>query len=536
MKKNHNSRNKARKGIAIGAAVLAVLVIAGASTYYFTHREQKYKVNSADGKTISLTVAQMKAELDTETFYQGISINGVDVSGKTLTEVETLFADDTELAAPAVSITLSVQGQDYPIDSSVLGLTNNISEMITNAYAYGRTSQQTDEAAALVERYNEVQLLKTVPQNFEASYTSSAASVSTAVHEVLDPLQVEARDAAASSFDKANLTFVIDEEAEGLSLDTDTAVSDVQAAISAKEYTKTITVAAQTVQPSITKADLEETLGLVSTTTTVTTGDENRNTNIRLVCEIIDGMILQPGESFDYNEDVGQRTAERGFKEAGGIFDGATRQELGGGICQVSGTMFHSVMKADLQVDERYAHQWPSSYVDAGTDATVTWGGVNFAFTNNTDYPVAIHAYYKDRKVTVALYGRPVSDGMTIEIEGVVTSDTPPGPTEYVADPTLPAGTRAAKPIRNAHDAIVAECYKVYYKDGAEVKRVKTYTSYYNAITEKIGVGVLAPDGVTLYALDPATGVVAIPTTVPTEAPTEPAPATTPAAPIAPTV
>ena len=116
---------------------------------------------------------------------------------------------------------------------------------------------------------------------------------------------------------------------------------------------------------------------------------------------------------------------------------------------------------------------------------------------------------------------------MKIEIVGVVLSNTAPGPTEYVADPLTPAGTKTT--IKTAHNAISAQCFKVYYKDGVEVKRVLASTSTYNAIAEKIGMGVLAPDG-TLYTVDPLTGVVIIPGVTPTVTPpAETTPTATPA-------
>ena len=190
---------------------------------------------------------------------------------------------------------------------------------------------------------------------------------------------------------------------------------------------------------------------------------------------------------------------------------------------------------ADLQVDERHPHSWPSDYVDIGTDATVTWGGSNFQFTNNTEYPIAIHSYYKDLHVTMEIYGRPVADGMTIEIEGDVTSRSGPGPTQFVPNPAAAAGSKSS--VRGSHDYITANCYKVYYKDGVEVKRELAFKSTYNSINAIVSVGVLAPDG-TICPMDPATGAVTLPAVVvPVVPPVEPAPPateTTPAATTAP--
>ena len=95
--------------------------------------------------------------------------------------------------------------------------------------------------------------------------------------------------------------------------------------------------------------------------------------------------------------------------------------------------IYHSVTKADLQVDSRTAHTWPSDYVETGTDATVSWGGPEFRFTNSSDYPIALHAYYSNQKVTVEVYGRPLPDGMTIKLKGEIVSRTE-AKVEYKAD------------------------------------------------------------------------------------------------------
>ena len=171
--------------------------------------------------------------------------------------------------------------------------------------------------------------------------------------------------------------------------------------------------------------------------------------------------------------------------------------------------LYQSVMEADLRVDERVAHSWPSDYVDAGTDATVSWEYPDFKFTNNTDYPVAIHAYYGDRWVTVEIYGRLLPDGQKISFFGEkeLLVDEEPTRVEYVADPTLPVGTVEKK--RAAHNHKVAVAYKVTYDaNGNEIKREEIQTDY-RMITALYNVGVRAPDGSICY-MNPETGKVTV--------------------------
>lgn len=523
MKKRRPTKRRARRAFVVALVSLVILTAVATGIYFFLTREKKYKVQDVSGQTLSLTVEEMREVLDTGRFYSGISINGVDMAGKTKEDAQALFAGNPDLDKPSVSVMLSAQNNVYPVDANQIGLSSNINTVIDEAFSIGKTSTLTDEGEALADRYNTMTNLILSPKSFTTAYTADPLKTSLAVHTILDPLETEMKNAKAVSFDLDMLAFVYEEAQVGVTYQSEKAAEDICAAIASGDYNPVITVDYDMVQPDVTSEILRSKIGYITETTTETTGDENRNTNIRLVCETINGLLLQPGESFDYNEYVGQRTAEKGYKEAVGIFEGATRLELGGGICQVSGTMFHSVMKADLEVVERHPHSWPSSYVQQGTDATVTWGGQNFIFRNNSEYPVAIVAYYWEQTVTVALYGRPLEENVTIQIEGNVISETPPPPPEYVADPLLPAGTIAPKNVRDPHNQITAECYKVFYRDGVEFKRELVTTSYYPAISAKIGVGVLAPDGVTLYPLDPKTGVVTIPPT-PTPDPNAPTP------------
>ena len=526
MKKIKMPEGKYTKWILIGALALAVLALGGAAIFTFTQKPGTLPPAgsaAASAETPVTDVSAMKTLLDTNTFYSGIYINGINVSGKTREEVVALFEDDPALNTPALSLSLLVEGEEYPLNAGDLLVTSDMTELIDKAYAYGRTSPKTDETAALNDRYQTVKALEMTPMKFESDYTADLEAIGKAVDAILLPMASDVKEASVTGFDVATLSFTIEPSSNGLTFNARKAADDIFAAIGAGEYDAIVTVETVVVKPKVSTEDLSK-LGLVSTTTTNTTDVANRNTNIDLVCKTIDGLVLLPGESFNFNNFIGKRTSDKGYKEAGGIFDGTLRNELGGGICQANGTLYNSVMKADLQVDERHPHSWPSTYVPIGQDATVTWGGANFQFTNNTEYPIAIHAVYKDRTVTVEIYGRPIEDGMTIEIENAILSDSAPGPTIYIADPTLAAGK--TKTVRSAHHAISAVSYKVWYKDGVEVKREKADDSYYRAIQATVQVGVLGPDGA-VYTMDPATGGVAIPAAPAPVAPVAPPPAPT---------
>jgi vancomycin resistance protein YoaR len=523
MEENGSTKKSIKIIITAGIIELCVLLGVGIAVCgFYSSQSISTKVNSVinqNGQAQSINSEDMKKELAIDTAYPGVTINGKDISGKTKDQAAAMFASEV---TPNVDISLSVEGTDYPIDPAVFKSTSNLSSVIDQAFNYNKTSTNTDETQAIAERYQTMVQLAKTPVNFDAAYSIDTEGVDSAVRSILEPLEVKPVNAKATTFDTVQLAFVIDDYVAGLDVDIDSAIAAVKAAVDAKQYDKTITVAAVVTEPEVSKKDLAEKLGLVSSFTTQTTDKPNRNSNINLVCKTIDGLVLQPGESFNFNEFIGPRTAAKGYKEAPGIYEGALRLELGGGICQTTGTLFHSVMMADLQIDERNPHTWPSDYVETGTDATVTWDGKNFQFTNNTEYPIAIHSFYKDRHITMEIYGRPVDDKMTIKIEGAVTGRSNPGAPVYVANPSAPVGSKTT--VKSAHDYISAKCYKVYYKDGVEVKRELAFTSTYPAIRAEISVGVKAADG-SIASLDPATGTVSGGTSE------TPAPSTEPASP-----
>ena len=451
--------------------------------------EDKDADSEAEKAGVTGTLAENNdPEVLKDTFSEGITINGVDVSGKTVAEVkEVLAANTLDKPETPVKVSFSVGEENVEGDAGILSFGTDLDEVISDAYSYSK-----GESAG------------TNGSSFSTSLSVSDESVEQLVHSALDKYEQEPVEAYASGFDTETCTFIIEESQNGVKVDFEKAADAVREAFAKGEYDVTVPVEISVVEPETSAEFLRNYLCKVSSTTSTTTSESNRNINISLVCQKINGLVLQPGEQFDFNKFIGQRTAEAGFKEAGGIFNGALRQELGGGICQANAMIFHCAVKADLQIDTRSPHTWPSSYVEIGTDATVSWGGPEFRFTNTSDYPIAFHAYYANQKVTVEFYGRPLPDGMTIKLKGEEISRTP-AKVEYTADPTMEVGKTVTE--RSSHDAIKAKAYKIYYDaDGNEIKREESFYSSYPMITKKVRVGTLAPDGTTIFKLNKETG------------------------------
>ena len=482
---------------------------------------KKYTVTDIDGSQRKLTSDELEEEVRSDRFYQGISVDGVDLSGKTLDEAKAMFAEIRgQQVEEMVDIKFQVGNEEVSLNADGFHISSNIDEVLNEAYDYAKSSP-LEGGEGLVDRYTKITDLKKTPKNFESVFTIGDDNISTLTHSALDAYNLGAIEAKATGFDVSELQFIIEESHPGQTVDIDKAIEDVKSAFAAKEYKKVIPVAVTMVEPKTTAESLREKLGKVSSNGSKTKDDANRNTNISLICKKLNGLVLQPGEQFDFNAYIGERTPEKGFKEATGISDGTTRLEYGGGICQANTMLYHSVIEAGLQVDKRVPHSWASDYVDVGTDATVTWDGANFKFTNNTDYPIAIHAVYGDCWVTVEIFGRRLPDGQKIKFFGTeyITNEEPDGE-EYEADPTLAVGKKERD--RKPHNHILCKAFIVTYDaDGNEISRKEVLTEY-RAIKAKYRVGTLGPDG-TIYNLDTKTGEVSPPAgyTQPTQ-PTQP--------------
>lgn len=160
-----------------------------------------------------------------------------------------------------------------------------------------------------------------------------------------------------------------------------------------------------------------------------------------------------PGEIFSYNKVVGKRTIAAGYKEAAIYQDGEVTNGLGGGICQISTTLYNAVIEANMEIESRRNHMFVPSYSEPGKDATVVWGATDFKFKNRRDYPIKLETSVSGGIATVNVYGLKTDDEYDISIESRV--------------------------IKNTSNSLVVESYRVYKRDGEVVKRDKLYTDTY---------------------------------------------------------
>ena len=426
--------------------------------------------------------------MNSDRIFAGVYIDGVHVGGMTRQEAAEAVAQVPGGEGSQFAIQVNVGGYVWSIDSGTVPLYRNIDEIVMQAYAVGRmntTSIRGSTTTPFRQRLSTVQDALNHPRAYYTVTTYDRNVVRQIVDSIAASVNRDPVNASVATFDPSSKAFTFNSDESGVFIDANQIYATVTGLLDSSVYQETVWVEPVVILADVTKAELMNSFGLISSFTTSTTSNSNRNTNIRLAAEAITNRTVLPGETFSFNQATGQRTAEKGYKPAAAIAGGETFDEIGGGVCQTSTTLFNAVARADLTIIDRDPHAWPSNYVDKGEDATVNWPNLDFRFRNDTEWPIFIVAYYANRKVTVEIYGKTLGEGVTIDLVSETTYvKEPPSTPLYVYNASLRVGEE--KTTVSARTGYTVETYKVWYKNGQEIKREKLHTSNYKMYQKTI--------------------------------------------------
>ncbi len=404
-----------------------------------------------------------------QVIWKEVSINGVSLKGLTRDEAAQAVREKFEADYGDARVTVVLDGQEFQMEIfSVLGL--DAGEEISRAYRLGHGSWFSCGAQWLKNKLapdapEEVTILPKVTKPEELSGIVEASGILTysslqetgwevtdtelkihkgtsgvtadgdqlkvllenaiADHRLSEPVQCPVseqhpqtpdfesiaaevyRDPVSASLDK-EAGYEITPSSDGVSLDAQAALASYDAAAEGTDISVPLTFTS----PAITTADMEENLfsDVLGTYESRVTGDAGKKHNISLAAGFCDEVILLPGETFSYNEHIGNTTLERGFELANAYQDGDVVKEPGGGVCQVSSTIYSAVLQTDLEVIQRRFHSMIVTYVPYGMDATVSWPEPDFKFQNNHQYPIKLSVKYENDVVSVQIIGTKESD------------------------------------------------------------------------------------------------------------------------------
>ncbi|WP_352398791.1 VanW family protein [[Clostridium] aminophilum] len=378
---------------------------------------------------------------------------------------------EVEVDDPLANVTIMPEKEQFEVPDVIGEEIDLLLDKIYEEKLGIRINRTTDAALATAELQSGAE---TAAQ--EADYTLELPEFNKLAKEYASQLAViwedKPKNGDIASLDKETGKWVFGGFEDGYRFNSDKIAEKLAKAMKDGDYSAEIKADGEVVSGSA--ASSKDKYKTMATFTTHTTANEVRNKNVKLAAKAIDGTVLRPGEEFSFNTTVGERTEAKGFGAAGAYNNGEVVQEIGGGVCQVSSTLFNAVFRAGLTTTYRRSHTFEPSYVTPGMDATVSWGGPDYRFVNNSDHAIGIRASYSDRTCTVSIYGVPVlEDGEKWSLESKKVKDLPMAEPQEITTGTPTKGTAGS----------VWEVYKVVTKDGKETSRKLDHTTNYKGHT-----------------------------------------------------
>lgn len=400
----------------------------------------------------------------------GITVNGIDLTGLERAEAEKALLDSYQW-----NLMITYNEQVYEVEDYLKEEAEIILDEVYMETDIDNKDKDLDKKS-----------------NYELEVQQPDTKADLIIEAIGDKWDDEAENSIITGYDAENGGFELSESKSGYVIDADSLKTELVNCFQEKNYETVIEAEKVKEEPAVTKDDYK----VIATFTTTTTNNKDRNTNVSLACQAVNGTIIQAGEQFSYNVVVGQRTAEKGYKEAGAYANGEHVLEIGGGVCQLSSTMYDAAVTAGLLVDERTGHSYEPSYVIPGEDAAVSYENPDFKFTNNSKGSLGIVVSFVERTVTVKFYGVPIlEEGVKQYMKSEKTEDTPiPDPT-YELDPTLPMGTEVEKKAGKMGSVWVTNV--VVEKDGEIISDTYLHTTKYKGTGAVIANNPINTEGMT---------------------------------------
>jgi len=416
-----------------------------------------------------------------ETILKGVSIDKLDVSG--MTREEALAAlESYEKNLGGQSIKLGIGDNVIEAKLSDLGVTFDNEDLVDEAIGVGH-------AGNIVKRYKDQKDLQHSGKTFPLSWQTNEATVRTYVENNCTKYDKKAQNA---SLTRENGAFNFVAGTEGLELNVDSAVRTISDYLEnswTSDNTAVLNLETQVTEPEGSAEELENIKDLLgSFTTSFSTSGSNRCKNVSSGASHINGTVLYPGEEFSAYETVSPFTEANGYAMAGSYLNGEVVDSMGGGICQVSTTLYNAVLRAELNVTERSPHSMTVHYVDLSEDAAIAGTYKDFKFVNSTEYPIYIEGYTtSDKKITFNIYGKETRDkNRTISFESQMVSETP-ATTILQEDAGQGIGYKAVS--SKGSSGYVAELYKIVKVNGVETDRIKVNKSTYKGTNRVVTYG-----------------------------------------------
>ena len=431
-----------------------------------------------------------------DTIYNGVTIENLDMGGLSITDARKKIEDHFENSVVEKKILLKYGNKVWNFSGEEIGYDLNYTKAANEAYNIGREGSYFERLQKIISLYRG-------PENINLTPIYDQEKIEKQLSIIKKGIDKPAKDAIIT---RTNGRFIITPEITGLQMDLEKASQYITEAVRDTKNATDIAIdlPVKIQSPRVTSESLSyinDLLGIY--TTQFNAGNKNRSQNIVLSSKAINGTVLMPSETFSFNERVGPRSGARGYLDAPVIFKGELVEGLGGGVCQVSSTIYNSALISNLKIVERVNHSIPSTYVPKGLDATVSYGVLDFKFQNTFSQPIYIESTVHGNQLTIKIYGLK-TDNRVVKIETKETEFVKRG-VEIKYDANLLQGLQRVE--QEGRDGYKVTTYKVVNENGVEIERNVVSKDYYRPQKQIIVKGTKKPQPSTVNKQEPHNAV-----------------------------
>lgn len=457
-------RSGNRKRFAIQAVIFLVILI-GLAVFLLTSVSKSKEQNPQTNETTETIETILESETDNATLKE-VKVDGISLTGLNKKE-----AKETLLDYYPWNLKLKYKEQSIVLNNPLPGIIDQLLEEID---------------------------LEKEGGEYHLNLAKAQENIKLQVKDAASKWNQKPVNAQLTKRDAENNKWVYSEGKNGIQIDEEKTTEKIMSLIQQKNFKDEVDAEAIKQAPDLTAAQAKEKYQIIGTFETVATNNENRNNNINLAINALDGLVILPGEAFSFNETTGNRTIARGYKPAGAYRNGEFVEEPGGGVCQVSSTLYNAIILAGIATTERHPHSFEPSYVIPGEDAMVSYDGYSgpdLRFANNTKTSIAIRAVFKDKKITISIIAIPILEkGMTISMRSEKVKEYDPPQPKYEEDQTLQLNQEVV--VTPGVKGTTWKTYLITSKDGVVLKEVYFHSSNYKGkpgLVKRNTTGVVIP-------------------------------------------
>jgi vancomycin resistance protein YoaR len=402
--------------------------------------------------------------------YPGVNIENIDMGGKTQAEAMELLNEKYDKPLKKSSINVKVKDTSYNLSYEQLNIKYNIDEIVHEAFLFGKNLN-------LYKKYKLISNVNHVNYNLTCNYKKEP--IKHFLENIDKSLPKEIQD---SSIRKNNEGFHVTEEKIKEEINIDQGLKEITDRIENRIFTIDLEIPINYINPRITAKELKTIDSIIASFKTKFALND-RATNIMLATKGASNVLVMPGETYSFNELVGARTPDKGYKEAPVIRNKRLEQDFGGGVCQVSTTLHNAVLRAGIIPIERMHHSMPVAYVPKGTDATVFYNAVDYKFINTLNYPIYVNGYILNDEVVFEIYSNSTLKAKTYDIVSEVYKEVP-RKIKYIKDLSLDEGEEFID--NKGSDEFKVRVYRIVYENGRQISKGLIYDDHYKSVDKII--------------------------------------------------